>query len=74
MVEMQYSAGAPRVETKISEYGHTLTIKVMKSKRELFTFKSDVCMVFDMPPFRHEYDSRSHHGCATSTSRQWFRT
>lgn len=48
IIETKYTVRAPRVETKISESGHMLTIRVIRKKKELFRIKAEVSQVFNI--------------------------
>lgn len=48
IMETGYSVRTPRVETRISESGHMLTIKVMRGRKELFIIRSEVNEVFNI--------------------------
>lgn len=48
IIEIKYTARAPRVETKISESGHMLTIRVMRKKKEVFRIKAEVNDAFNI--------------------------
>lgn len=48
VVETRYSLRLARVESKISESGSTLTVRVMRSKGELFRIRTEVNEVFNI--------------------------
>lgn len=48
IIETNFSLRLARVESKVSETGHMLTVRVMRSKKELFRIKAELNELFNI--------------------------